>query len=130
GEKGDFGEDMSEPVTATRSFLVPKMSWRYLLYRLPFYVNMICLGYSSYWEARLGFYTDQDPVWRFGGDASFIHIANILWAISWCVAAVFALCTLGKGRKTDRFGLYYLVFALLVTLVACLALIRVPHPSS
>lgn len=87
-----------------KRFLVPEMSSRYFLYRLPFYLNFIFVGYCTYWEFKFNLIFDPGAI----DTTNRMETASILAVICWLLAFVLADSKGGKGKKRDTSGLIYL----------------------
>jgi len=87
-----------------RSVCFPEISTPYFLYRLPFYLNMICTALIFYWEYRF-------DLFRYSLSYDPLPFEIVVWTgrFSWIIAYILGLRTLARGRKKDYIGLAYLL---------------------
>jgi Na+/melibiose symporter-like transporter len=113
--------------TALRSILLPQLSVERLFYRLPFYLNMVCLGVIYTWYYRYDFFTYG------ANDASaLMSIMFLLGFLSWCGSVIMVSDSFHRKKKPDYFGLGYLLFSLIAALLLFLSDLQFMHigPSS
>lgn len=101
--------------------LIPDYSLAQCVYRFPFYLNLICLGYLYFWYWFSGMKEYSRGLWDFSsfdqtGKASMIFM---LGHLSWVFALLMLLLFGFKDRRRDYIGLVYLLgyFIFFVVLV-------------
>lgn len=86
----------------------------HLAYRMPFYTNMICMGYVFYNEFKFDRYGAMD----YWSDATgWMALFRAVGIISWLLAFGLVLFTLQDRRKNDWIGLGYLTCIFAIRLV-------------